>query len=103
MPSGERILLVDPDPQRGDACAVILRFLGIEPELSDPHSGTLNSEFGTVFHASLEDEAALKASVARLRESAPAAPLVLIGPVAATVAEELGAVAVLESSFKWQY
>ncbi len=96
MPSGERILLVDPDPQRGDACAVILRFLGIEPELSDPHSGTLNSEFGTVFHASLEDEAALKASVARLRESAPAAPLVLIGPVAATVAEELGAVAVLE-------
>ncbi len=96
MTAGERILVVEPDAQRAEACSAILGFLGIEAVVATPLALISINGLSAVIHASGEDCAALESGVRDLRERSPDVPLILVGDVAPAVAEALGAVAVLD-------
>ena len=94
MSAGEHLLLIDPDARRAELGEAILAFMGFastaQPELLTSKS----KEFSAVLQF-VTEEAALRASVERLRESAPDTPIILLGEASDALAESLGAVAVL--------
>ena len=96
MPAGEHILLIEPDANRAELCSAILAFLGVVTTQPDASASLPANGLSALLHAAGEDTAALSFSVARLRESLPGLPLILIGAVSPALAEELGAVAVLD-------
>lgn len=74
MIAGERILVIEPDAQRAEACSAILGFLGIEAVVATPSTLISVSGLSAAIHASGEDSAALESGVRELRKRSPTFP-----------------------------